>query len=59
MQKAIELGGRDRKDLKRLAMLKEYGGQWQELTMTSEPLESLGTYLEWDGQSHPSEKKTR
>ncbi|WP_305928036.1 hypothetical protein [Bacillus mycoides] len=40
-------------------MLKEYGGQWQELTMTSEPLESLGTYLEWDGQSHPSEKKTR
>jgi tetratricopeptide (TPR) repeat protein len=46
LQKAIELGGRDRKDLKRLAMLKEYGGQWQELNMTSEQLDSLGTYLE-------------
>ena len=44
LQKAIELGVRDRKDLKRLAMLKGYGGQWQELTMTSEQLESLRTY---------------
>jgi tetratricopeptide (TPR) repeat protein len=46
LQKVIELGVNDRKDLKRLAMLKEYGGQWQELNMSPNQLESLGTYLE-------------
>jgi tetratricopeptide (TPR) repeat protein len=46
LEKAIELEGKDRKDLKRLAMLKEYGGQWNELNMSSEQLESLGAYLE-------------
>ena len=46
LHKVIELGVKDRKDLKRLAMLKEYGGQWQELNMFPEQLESLGTYLE-------------
>ncbi|MED4455680.1 DUF2695 domain-containing protein [Metabacillus fastidiosus] len=46
LQKVIELGEKDRKDLKRLVMLKEYGGQWQELNMSPEQLESLGTYLE-------------
>ncbi|UOY92405.1 DUF2695 domain-containing protein [Ectobacillus sp. JY-23] len=46
LQKALELGGRNRKDLKRLAMLKEYGGQWQELNMSPEKLESLGVYLQ-------------
>lgn len=45
LEKVIELGG-DRKDLKRLAMLKEYGVKWQDLNMSPEQLASLGRYLE-------------
>jgi hypothetical protein len=46
LQKVNELGGKDRKDLKRLVVLKEYGRQWQELNISPEQLELLGTYLE-------------
>ena len=46
LQKGIELGGKERKDLKRLVMLKEYGRQWQEINIFPEQLELLGTYLE-------------
>ncbi|WP_019413165.1 DUF2695 domain-containing protein [Paenisporosarcina sp. TG20] len=49
LQKVIELGGKDRKDrkdLRRLVMLKENGRQWQELNISPEQLELLGRYLE-------------
>lgn len=45
LQKVMELGNKDRKDLKRLVLLKEYGGQWQEISLSPEQLEALGNYL--------------
>ncbi|MBN8253617.1 DUF2695 domain-containing protein [Priestia flexa] len=46
LQKAINLDQKDKKDLKRLAKLKEYGGQWEDLDMSSRQLELLKVYLE-------------
>ncbi|MFC7371922.1 DUF2695 domain-containing protein [Fictibacillus iocasae] len=46
MQRVLELGKKDKKDLKRFAMLKEYGGQWKELDLQPEERESLGASLE-------------
>jgi len=46
LQNALSLGDKDKKLLKRLAMLTEYGSRWQELEITSEQLESLEIYLQ-------------
>ncbi|MBC8061548.1 MAG: DUF2695 domain-containing protein [Clostridiaceae bacterium] len=46
LQKTIELGGRDKKDLKKIALLKECLTSWGELELTPEQLDSLGDYLE-------------
>ncbi|MHA7098801.1 DUF2695 domain-containing protein [Priestia aryabhattai] len=46
LQNVLSLGDKDKKLLKRLAMLTEYGSRWQELEMTSEQLESLEIYLQ-------------
>ncbi|WP_336769779.1 DUF2695 domain-containing protein [Bacillus bombysepticus] len=45
-EKTLELGGRDRKDLKRLALLKEYGGKWEEISLSPVQLETLGAFLD-------------
>ncbi|WP_440604620.1 DUF2695 domain-containing protein [Bacillus sp. GB_SG_008] len=45
-EKTLELGGRDRKDLKRLALLKEYSGKWEEINLSPVQLETLGTFLD-------------
>lgn len=37
---------KDRKDLKRLALLKEYEAQWAELSLTPSQLDELGSYLQ-------------
>jgi hypothetical protein len=46
LEKAIELGGKDKKDLKRIALLKECLALWNELELTPEQLNSLGKYLD-------------
>ncbi|MBW0933484.1 DUF2695 domain-containing protein [Priestia megaterium] len=46
LQNALSLGEKDKKLLKRLAMLTEYGNQWKELGITSEQLKSLEIYLQ-------------
>ncbi|NEW01335.1 DUF2695 domain-containing protein [Bacillus megaterium] len=46
LQNAISLDKKDKKLLKRLALLKEYASKWQELDMTPEQLQSLEIYLE-------------
>jgi len=46
LERAIELEGtRQRKDLKKLAQLKEYAREWAALPLTPEQVQSLGTYL--------------
>ena len=39
-------GQRSSKDLKRLALLREYEGKWEELLVTPEELANLGKFLE-------------
>ncbi|MDC7783374.1 DUF2695 domain-containing protein [Priestia megaterium] len=46
LRNALFLEKKDKKLLKRLALLKEYAGKWQELDMTSEQLQSLEIYLQ-------------
>ncbi|WP_394555643.1 DUF2695 domain-containing protein (plasmid) [Priestia aryabhattai] len=46
LQSAVFLNEKDKKLLKRLALLTEYAGKWQELDMTPEHLRSLETYLQ-------------
>ena len=47
LQKALALSPhRDRKDLKRLAQLKEYAAKWEALGLTPQGLEELGRYLD-------------
>lgn len=46
LERAISLSApRDKKDLKRLALLKEYERQWTDLCLTPQQLENLGRYL--------------
>jgi hypothetical protein len=45
LQRAMELDKKNQKDLKRLALLTEYSGLWDELKLTPEQLESLGSFL--------------
>lgn len=46
LQTAMRLEGRrDKRDLKRLAMLRESGGAWHELRLTPSQLAGLGEYL--------------
>lgn len=46
LQKLIELGRKDKKDLKKIALLKECLESWNELELTPEQLDSLGAYLD-------------
>lgn len=45
LQKVIELGGKNRKNLKKLVLLREYESMWQELTLSPEQLGELGNYV--------------
>ncbi|WP_240949840.1 DUF2695 domain-containing protein [Psychrobacillus sp. BL-248-WT-3] len=45
LERAMELVKKNQKDLKRLALLKDYGGMWNELNLSAEQLESLGIFL--------------
>lgn len=45
LERAMELDKKNQKDFKRLALLKEYGGMWNELNLSPEQLESLGLFL--------------
>lgn len=46
LENSLKSGAKDRKDLKRLALLHEYLLTWKELNLTPEQLSSLGEYLE-------------
>lgn len=46
LEKSIELGGKDKKDLKRIALLKESLLSWNAIDLNPEQLESLGDYLD-------------
>lgn len=46
LQKVIELGDKNRKNLKKLVLLKEYESKWKELALSPEQLEELGEYVE-------------
>jgi hypothetical protein len=46
LKRAMDLSGRrDKKDLKRLAQLEAYAGQWSRLALTPTELSQLGNYL--------------
>lgn len=45
LERAMALGQRDRKDLKRLALLKQYARDWSALPLSPEQLEALGQFL--------------
>ncbi|WP_140457117.1 DUF2695 domain-containing protein [Priestia megaterium] len=46
LQNFLSFDKKDKKLLKRLALLKEYASKWQELDMTPEQLQSLEIYLQ-------------
>lgn len=46
LERAMELDKKKQKDFKRLALLKDYGGKWNELNLSPEQLESLGLFLD-------------
>ncbi|WP_277585232.1 DUF2695 domain-containing protein [Psychrobacillus antarcticus] len=46
LERAMELDKKNQKDLKRLFLLKDYGGMWNELNLSPEQLESLGIFLD-------------
>ncbi|MBU3113155.1 DUF2695 domain-containing protein [Clostridium lacusfryxellense] len=46
LEKAIEISGKNKSDLKRLAALKECQSQWEELELTPDHLDSLGNFLD-------------
>ena len=47
LERAMELSGRrEKKDLKRLARLEEYAGEWSRLGLTPTRLRELGDYLD-------------
>lgn len=47
LERAMSLAGKpDKKDMKRLALLKEYESKWAELSLTPEELAALGQHLE-------------
>ena len=46
LEKAIEISGKDKVDLKRLAALKECQSQWEDLELTPGQLDSLGNFLD-------------
>lgn len=46
LEKAIEISGKDKSDLKRLAALKGCQSQWEELDLTPAQLDSLGNFLD-------------
>jgi hypothetical protein len=46
LKKAINLSSSDRKDLKRMALLKEYEDNWDDLILTSDQIKLLNDYLD-------------
>jgi tetratricopeptide (TPR) repeat protein len=46
LEKSIELAGKDKKDLKRIALLKECLTSWNELGLTPEQMKSLGDFID-------------
>jgi hypothetical protein len=47
LERAMAIAGKpDKKDLKRLALLKEYDTKWAQLSLTPDQLAALGRYLE-------------
>jgi hypothetical protein len=46
LERAIRLSGSDRRDLKRLVMLRENEREWAELSLTPEQLAELGDHLD-------------
>lgn len=46
LERSIKLGAKDKKDLKRIALLKEYLASWNELELTPKQLDSLGDFLD-------------
>ena len=46
LKKAIDLSSADKKDLKRIALLKEYENKWDNIILTNEQLDLLNEYLD-------------
>jgi tetratricopeptide (TPR) repeat protein len=54
LEQAMKLTAvREKRDLKKLALLKEYEPQWQELSLTPDQLAELGSYLRGQLVSSP------
>lgn len=45
LTKAIELSGKDKKDMARLVLLKDYQTQWNDLGLSPDQLKKLGDFL--------------
>jgi len=52
LQKFIELGGKDKRDLKKLALLKENLASWKALDLTPEEIKSIGDYIDEKLKEH-------
>jgi len=60
LEKAISLSSpADRKDLKRLALLREYSAKWSALGLTPQTLEQLGNFLDSELQRIPCDHTNR
>ena len=60
LERAMALSGaRDKKDAKRLAMLREASEEWAALPLTAEQLRELGEYLAGKLESEPVERSLR
>jgi len=60
LQKALTLSEHhDRRDLKRLAQLKEYAAKWDALGLTPRALEALGRYLDHNLAKEPCDHTHR
>jgi tetratricopeptide (TPR) repeat protein len=60
LESAIAMSGApDRKDLKRLALLREYAAKWNALGLTPENLKSLGAFLESELGASPCDHSHR
>lgn len=60
LERAMELEGkRDKRDLKRLAMLRETAKEWSKLPLTPAQLEQLGEFLEEKLADKPMERNLK
>lgn len=59
LERVLKQGASDRRDLKRMALLKEYSARWDDLGLTPDELDVLGRYLEQNLDQEPCDHTLR